>query len=130
MISQNSVQAFSKLEITGITAKQKQDILFALLTQSPQTRNQLEKTAQMRLSAVCGRVNDLMEHGYIEVQERVTGEFGTPVDALKLSDTTRRTILKAKEWHEIKAQEVIAGFGDNPSDTDVLTYLQHLKASM
>lgn len=68
-------QSYAQHHISGIAATQKERVLYAIaFSYSPLSRNKLEKIFEMhdnapriRLSAICGRVGELLAEGKIAV---------------------------------------------------------------
>lgn len=63
-----SIDAYHDLEAAGVLGGQQRRIMLFLHTYPQQsfTRAELAKLMGMRLSSICGRVNELIELGYLE----------------------------------------------------------------
>lgn len=90
-MNQNSIHALASLSPERISKSQAR-ILRALDTAcAPLSREQLAAATGLRLSAVCGRVNELVAASYLEVNHKGAGSTGRTVDFLIPTD-------KAEHW--------------------------------
>ena len=83
-VADTSLDAYREHRESGeLGAQQKKVMLFFHLKGGEHTRSELSERIPMRLSSVCGRVNELIDLGYlVECQRRpckVTGRSAHPV---------------------------------------------------
>ena len=103
MVKQTSRAAFDALKESGALRGQKPQVLATVAQQFPITRSQIEAHSGMRLSAVCGRVNDLVGAGLLEVAHKGRCPLtGYPAEYLELTDLGRLAVA-VTERQEVPA---------------------------
>lgn len=81
-----STRAESLAAVKPEATVRRQQILDALFLRPPMTRSELAKATKMRLSSVCGRVNELIEAGEVAVSGTVwDSETERNVEAVTLT---------------------------------------------
>lgn len=84
-VTETSLRAYRGMSTADLTAKQRQ-VVDAMRPGNLYTRRELETLANMRTGSVCGRVNELIELGRIDVcGEKFCRESGRQVEALRLA---------------------------------------------
>lgn len=83
-VADTSLVAYAEHRESGeLGAQQKRILYFFYEKGGEYTRSELAETLRMRLSSVCGRVNELLAKGYLEEGPRrpcrVTGRTAFPV---------------------------------------------------
>ena len=69
MIKETSFFAYQDLKQSGKVLSQKLKVFFYIKDNPNVSRNQIAKALNIGINAVCGRVNELLEKGHIEVAE-------------------------------------------------------------
>lgn len=102
-VAATSRESFDALRECGALSRQKVIVLATVAKQFPITRSQIEVHSGMRLSAVCGRVNDLVGAGLLEVAHKGRCPItGYPAEYLELTDLGRLAVA-VKERQEAPA---------------------------
>lgn len=73
-MNETSLQAYWSERLAFRLSVRQAEVLDDLCVNGPATRAQLEQRTKLRLSCVCGRVNELITIGAIEEFEQVTDE--------------------------------------------------------
>lgn len=88
-VATTSVVAYRDHKAAGRVSAQQQQILDALAGGRALSRRELAEVAGLELSSVCGRVNELLQSGWlVEVPTRACRVTGRRVHPVALADAT------------------------------------------
>lgn len=71
MISDTSYEAYWKERLGGRIESRQAQVLDDLRLNGPATRAELARRTGLRLSCICGRVNELIQRGYVKEHMKV-----------------------------------------------------------
>lgn len=91
-MNRNSMAGIERVRELGITGKQQQLVILALLKKAPQTRNELCESTGLLASSICGRVNELKKAGVIYAPCTKRGHYKVPNDAYDLTEKAYKTL--------------------------------------
>lgn len=88
----NSQIGIETARTLGVTGKQSQIVITALLEKSPQTRNELSESTGLLVSSLCGRINELKKAGLIYAPCSKRGHYRVPNEAYSLTEKALKTL--------------------------------------
>lgn len=110
MVRTISIDAYHEHLKSGKALKQWQKIYAAMKLYKPLTRSELSDATGIRLSSVCGRVNELIEAGLVVEHERrkctVTGRAAHPVGIAPVASHNQRTAHETENRYEGSGETV------------------------
>lgn len=95
-MNQNSMAGIEKVRALGVTDKQCQAILLALLKKSPLTRDELSSATGIIPRSICGRVGKLKKMQLIYSPCSKLGRYKRPNQALSLTEKACRVLVESQ----------------------------------
>lgn len=90
----NSMAGIEKVRALGVTGKQCQAVILALLKKSPQTRNELSESTGLLVTSLCGRINELKKAGLIYAPCSKRGHYRVPNEAYALTEKACKGLVE------------------------------------